>query len=240
MPTGAKVSGTVLVTGASRGIGAAIATALDAAGYQVVGLSRSGASATGRGLACDVTDEAALRAAIGQAAQGGRLIGLVNNAGAHRATPSAELSTAEFEEVMRLDATAVMVACREAYPHLKAAGGGTIVNMGSFFEKLGVPGSLAYCAAKAAVGAMTRVLAAEWARDGIRVLALAPGYIETDLNRDFLAQPKVRDWLRRRVPAGRPGTPEEVARLVALLFDPGLGFLTGETITIDGGQGMNH
>jgi NAD(P)-dependent dehydrogenase (short-subunit alcohol dehydrogenase family) len=233
------MSGTVIVTGASRGIGAAVARALAAAGFAVVGLSRSGASAAGRGIACDVTDEAALKAAIAEAAQGG-LVGLVNNAGAHRAAPSAELATVEFEEVMRLDATAVMIACREAYPHLKAAGGGTIVNMGSFFEKLGVPGSLAYCAAKAAVGAMTRVLASEWARDGIRVLTVAPGYIETDLNRDFLAQPKVKDWLKRRVPAGRPGRPEEVARLVTMLFDPGLGFLTGETITIDGGQGMNH
>jgi NAD(P)-dependent dehydrogenase (short-subunit alcohol dehydrogenase family) len=232
--------GTVLVTGASRGIGAAVAQALQARGYAVVGLSRTGASAAGRGIACDVTDEAALKAAIAEAVAGGRLVGLVNNAGAHRACPSEGLPTAELEAVMRLDATSVFVACREAYPFLKAAGGGTIINMGSFFERLGVPGSLAYCAAKAAVGAITRVLAAEWARDGIRVLAVAPGYIETDLNRDFLAQPKVQEWLRRRVPLARPGTPEEVGRLVALMFDPGLGFLTGETITIDGGQGMNH
>jgi NAD(P)-dependent dehydrogenase (short-subunit alcohol dehydrogenase family) len=231
---------TVVVTGASRGIGAAVATALDAAGYAVVGLSRSGGTAAGRGVACDVTDEAALARAIADAAAERDLVGLVNNAGAHRATASATLSVAEFDAVMRLDATAVMVACREAHPHLKAAGGGTIVNIGSFFERLGVPGSLAYCAAKAAVGAMTRVLAAEWARDGIRVLNVAPGYIETDLNRDFLAEQRTRAWLARRVPVGRPGTPEEVARLVALLFDPGLGFLTGETITMDGGQGMNH
>jgi NAD(P)-dependent dehydrogenase (short-subunit alcohol dehydrogenase family) len=235
-----SAAGTVIVTGASRGIGAAVAQALASGGFEVVGLSRSGASAAGRGIACDVTDEAALARAIAEAASGARLVGLVNNAGAHRAAPSATLATAEFEAVMRLDATAVMIACREAHPHLAAAGGGTIVNIGSFFDRLGVPGSLAYCAAKAAVAAMTRVLAAEWARDGIRVLNVAPGDIETDLNRDFLAQEKTRAWLARRVPAGRPGTPEEVARLVALLFDPGLGFLTGETITIDGGQGMNH
>jgi NAD(P)-dependent dehydrogenase (short-subunit alcohol dehydrogenase family) len=240
MPAGAALKGTVLVTGASRGIGAAVARALDAAGYAVVGLSRSGASAAGRGIACDVTDEAAVARAMTQAAEGGRLVGLVNNAGAHRAHPAAALPTAEFEAVLRLDATAVMVACREAHPHLKAAGGGTIVNMGSFFDRLGVPGNLAYCAAKAAVAAMTRVLAVEWARDGIRVLNVAPGYIETDLNRDFLAGEKARAMIARRVPLGRPGTPEEVGRLVATLFDPGLGFLTGETITIDGGQGINH
>lgn len=233
------MKGTVIVTGASRGIGAAIAVGLADAGYDVVGLSRSGASAAGRGIACDVTDEAALKAAVADAAREG-LVGLVNNAGAHRAAPSATLATAEYEAVMRLDATATMIACREAHPHLKAAGGGTVVNIGSFFERLGVPGNLAYCAAKAAVGAMTRVLASEWAADGIRVLNVAPGYIETDLNRDFLADPKVRAWIGKRVPVGRPGTPEEVARLVVTLFDPGLGFLTGETITMDGGQGMNH
>jgi NAD(P)-dependent dehydrogenase (short-subunit alcohol dehydrogenase family) len=237
---GAAVTGTVLVTGASRGIGAAVAVALEAAGYGVVGLSRSGDSAAGRGIACDVTDEGALRDAIAEAARGTRLIGLVNNAGAHRAQRSASLPTTEFEAVLRLDATAVMMASRDAYPHLVAAGGGTIVNIGSFFDRLGVPGNLAYCAAKAAVAAMTRVLAVEWAAERIRVLNVAPGYIETDLNRAFLAEPKTQAWVARRVPLGRPGTPEEVARLVTLLFDPGLGFLTGETITIDGGQGMNH
>ncbi|MFL1461779.1 SDR family NAD(P)-dependent oxidoreductase [Roseococcus sp. DSY-14] len=231
------MAGTVLVTGASRGIGAAIARELEARGFAVVGLSRSGASAAGRGVSCDVTDEAALAAAIRAA---GPLAGLVNNAGAHTARPSAELPTAEWEAVLRLDATAAFIACREAHAGLVANGGGTIVNIGSFFGALGVPGSLAYCAAKAAVGAMTRVLASEWAADGIRVLNVAPGYIETDLNREFLADAKVQSWLKRRVPAGRAGTPEEVARLVGLLFDPGIGFLTGETITMDGGQGMNH
>lgn len=234
------MSGTVIVTGASRGIGAAVAAALLGQGFDVVGLSRSGTAPAGRGIACDVTDEAALRGAIAEAARGRRLVGLVNNAGAHRAHPSASLPTSEFEAVLRLDTVSVMMACREAHPHLVASGGGTIINIGSFFDRLGVPGNLAYCAAKAAVAAMTRVLAVEWAAERIRVLNVAPGYIETDLNRDFLAQPKTQAWIARRVPLGRPGTPEEVARLVALLFDPGLGFLTGETITMDGGQGMNH
>lgn len=230
--------GQIIVTGASRGIGAAIATNLDRRGFAIAGLSRSGESAVGRGFRCDVADESSLATAVGRVAAEGPIVGLVNNAGAHTMQPSAELSAAEFETAMRLNATAVLVGAREAYPHLVQAGGGLIVNIGSFFDKLGVAANLAYCASKAAVGAITRCLAVEWAKDNIRVMNVAPGYIETDLNREFLANEKVRDRLARRIPAGRPGQPEEVARLVGSLFAEDIGFLTGETVYLDGGQGM--
>lgn len=233
-------SGTVIVTGASRGIGAAIAEELVRRGFSVAALSRSGDAPAGKGYRCDVMDEASLREAVARVAAEGVLAGLVNNAGAHQATPSAELSVREFEDTMRLNMTAALVACRETYPHLKKAGGGTIVNIGSFFDKLGVAKNVAYCASKAAVGAMTRCLAVEWARDGIRVLDVAPGYIETDLNREFLAQDKIKAWLARRVPVGRAGATDEVARFVGTLFSENNAFLTGETIYLDGGQGMNH
>lgn len=233
-------SGQIIVTGASRGIGEAIAVELDRRGFAVAGLSRSGVSVVGTGYACDMTDERAIADAIAKVAAEGPLIGLINNAGAHEGKRSAELSLADFEATMRLNASAVMVACRESYPHLKAAGDALIVNIGSFFDKLAVIDNLAYCASKAAVGAITRCLAAEWARDGIRVLDVAPGYIETDLNRDFLASEKTQAWLKRRVPAGRAGSPQEVARLVGALYTENIAFLTGETIYIDGGQGANH
>jgi NAD(P)-dependent dehydrogenase (short-subunit alcohol dehydrogenase family) len=173
-------------------------------------------------------------------AEKGPIVGLVNNAGVHKAEASATLSASRFEATMRLNATAVLVACREAYPHLVASGGGLIVNLGSFFDKMGVAENVAYCASKAAVGAITRCLAVEWAKDGIAVLDVAPGYIETDLNRDFLAREKVKAWMARRIPVGAPAQPSEVARLIAVLFVERIGFLTGETIYIDGGQGMNH
>jgi NAD(P)-dependent dehydrogenase (short-subunit alcohol dehydrogenase family) len=230
----------IIVTGASRGIGAAIAQDLSRRGFDVIGLSRSGESAAGKAIRCDVTDENALRAAIGQVADWGRIIGLVNNAGAHAAMPSADLKVADLEATIRLNAIMPFVACREVFPFLKAAGAGLIVNIGSFFDKLGVPENVAYCASKAAVGAMTRCLAAEWARHGVRLLDVAPGYIETDLNRDFLASEKTRAWLSRRIPVGRAGQPDEVARLVGLLFTEEIGFLSGETIYLDGGQGMFH
>lgn len=232
--------GQIIVTGASRGIGAAITAELASRGYTVAALSRSGEAAHGYGLVCDMSDETAVAGAIQKVAENGPIVGLVNNAGAQRSEPSATLSAADFESTLRLNATAVLVASREAYPHLKAAGGGLIVNIGSFFDKLGVSRNLAYCASKAAVGAITRCLAVEWARDSISVLDIAPGYIETDLNRDFLASDKIKTWLGRRVPVARPGQPDEVARLVGVLFAERIGFLTGETIYVDGGQGMNH
>lgn len=231
--------GQIIVTGASKGIGASIAAELDKRGHDVVCLSRSGSGTVGHQIACDMTDEAAVRAAFSAAAGRGPIAGLVNNAGVHIGGPIAGLTVASFNETMALNATAVMVAAREAYPHLTAAGG-TIVNIGSFFDKLGVPDNLAYCASKAAVAAMTRCMAVEWARDGIRVMNVAPGYIETDLNRDFLARDKVKAWMKSRIPVGAPGKPEDVARLVAAIFAEQIGFMTGETIYIDGAQGMNH
>ena len=238
--------GAIAVTGSSRGIGAAIAIELAARGFTVACLSRAGgmpehAAAPGRYVCarCDVTDETSMRDALSEVVrQTGSLRGLVNNAGLHRETDSAALATADFEDLMRANATSVMMVSREAYPHLKAAGGGRIVNIGSFFDRIGVARNLAYCASKAAVAAITRCLAAEWARDGIIVMNVAPGYIETDLNRDTLRSEKFLRWLKGRSPTGRPGAPEEVARLVAALYAEDIPFLTGETIYIDGGQAM--
>jgi NAD(P)-dependent dehydrogenase (short-subunit alcohol dehydrogenase family) len=137
---------------------------------------------------------------------------------------------------MAINARAVFVGCRAAFPHLKERGG-TIVNIGSFFDKLAVPGNVAYCASKAAVGAITRCLAAEWARHGIIVLDVAPGYVETDFNRDFMQNEKIKAWLKSRVPLGRAATLDEIARLVGLLFAEPIPYLTGDTIYIDGGHG---
>jgi len=238
--------GAIAVTGSSRGIGAAIAVELAARGFTVACLSRGGglpdkAPAGGKFICakCDVIDEDSMRDALAAVTkEAGSLKGLVNNAGVHRETRSSTLTTADFEDMMRTNATSVMMVSREAYPHLKAAGGARIVNIGSFFDKIGVVHNLAYCASKAAVGAITRCLATEWARDGITVMNVAPGFIETDLNRETLQEEKFLNWLRARSPVRRPGTPDEVARVVASLFSDDIGFLTGETIYIDGGQGM--
>ena len=229
----------IIVTGASKGIGAGIAGELVRRGFAVVCASRSGEAPFGESHVCDVTDEAALRRFIQAVADKGPIVGLVNNAGVHVSGRASAITTDDYERVMRLNATAVMMASREAYPFLKQTDG-TVVNLGSFFDRMGVPDNLAYCASKAAVAAMTRVMAVEWARDGISVINIAPGYVETDLNRDYLGRKKVSSWLKDRIPVGRPGTVEEVARLVGAIFTEKIAYLTGETIYMDGGHGMNH
>lgn len=231
--------GQIIVTGASKGIGAAISADLDRRGFSVVCLSRSGDAPVGTGVSCDIADEAAVKTVMSEAAANGPILGLVNNAGLHLGGPTDTLVTDDYARVMQLNATAVMIASREAFLHLKESQG-KIINIGSFFDKLGVPDNLAYCASKAAVAAMTRCLAVEWARHGITAVNVAPGYIETDLNKDFLARESVRAWMAKRIPVGRPGQPADVARLVGALLCEDMPFLTGETIYIDGGQGMNH
>jgi len=192
-------------------------------------------------LACDVTDEASTREALGKfAAAAGGVHGLVNNAGIHLEGASDRLQTSVFETVMKTNATAVYTTCREAYPHLVASGGGIIVNIGSFYDKIGVKRNVAYCAAKAAVGAITRCLAVEWASKKISVVDVAPGYIETDLNREALTQGPLKDYLARRIPTGSHAGTDAIARMVAAIFCENIPFLTGETIYVDGGQGVAH
>jgi NAD(P)-dependent dehydrogenase (short-subunit alcohol dehydrogenase family) len=248
------MDGVLAVTGANRGIGAEIALELARRGHDVGCLSRSGQrpalqppdevlAGRLRPVPCDVTDEASLRAAFRALVEGGaRLTGLVNNAGIHLEGRSEQFATADFERVMAVNATAVFAASREAYPHLVAAGGGLIVNIGSFFDRMGVQRYAAYCASKAAVGAITRCLAVEWAPRGIRVIDVAPGYVLTDFNRAELAEGSpLGKYLAKRIPAGGAAAPPSaVARLVAALYAESIPFLTGETIYVDGAQGIAH
>ncbi|WP_428852587.1 SDR family NAD(P)-dependent oxidoreductase [Imbroritus primus] len=246
MPDPSK--GCVVVTGASRGIGAAIATTLSARGFRVACLSRTGAlpeagaplQARMFPLACDITDAASIRAAFETLSEicSEPLVGLVNNAGLHLQGKSASFPVSDYERVMTTNATSVLAVSQVAYAALARAEGALIVNIGSFFDKLGVRGNVAYCASKAAVGAITRCLAVEWAGDGIQVLNVAPGYVETDLNREEMTQGPLHAFLQKRIPTGGPGAVEDVAQLVASLFLLPGRFLTGETLYIDGGQGM--
>ena len=247
------LQGAIAVTGTSRGIGAAIALELARRGFTVGCLSRSGRSfqeepaPTDELLprlleqTCDVTDDAALRRALHAVAEhGGGLRGLVNNAGVHLIGPAAGFSTADFEQVLHTNLTGVFAACREAYPLLCANGGGLIVNIGSFFGRLGVRYTAAYCASKAGLSGLTRSLAVEWGPQGISVLNVAPGYVETEISRKWLHKDWAQERIVARIPAGYPPTGEAVARLVAALYVEHLPYLTGETIYIDGGLSVSH
>lgn len=243
--------GCVVVTGASRGIGAAIAEALAGAGYTVACLSRSGdlpqraeASAEVRSrwlpVRCDIGERVQLEAAFATVAKStdAPIVGLVNNAGIHKEGPSEAFAIADFERVLSTNASALFSVSQVALPYLREAGSSVIVNIGSFYDKIGVKRNAAYCASKAAVGAITRCLAVEWARYGVRVLNVAPGYIVTDLNRKEMEGEALRGFLERRIPMGKPGEADDVARLVATLFGAASAFMTGETVYVDGGQGM--
>ena len=241
-------SNTVAVTGASRGIGSAIARELAGRGFRVACLSRKGdgvedvevdAAIQNRLIAIpfDASDERSIREALAAAAASDGLLGIVNNAGIHWTKPAAEMSAADFQEMMRVNALGTFLACREAYPYLKE-NGGIIVNIGSYYDRLGVRDSAAYAASKAAVGAITRCLAIEWARDNIRVHNVAPGFIATDMNREFRSDDRFMTYVEHAVPVGKLGRPEEIARIVAAIFTERIDFLTGETIYVDGGHGI--
>ncbi len=232
--------GWIVVTGASRGIGAAIAADIESRGGKVAAFSRSGNAPHGKSVICDVSNEKAFAAALDGLAKDAPIVGLVNNAGMHRFGPSETESTEDFETMLRVNSVALFAACRIAYPHLKAANGAAIVNIGSFFDKLGIAGNAAYCASKAAVGAITRCLAVEWAQHKIQVVDVAPGYIATDMSNGFLDTERGREWIAKRSTIGRAGHPEEIARFVGALFADDIPFLTGETIYIDGGHGLRQ
>jgi NAD(P)-dependent dehydrogenase (short-subunit alcohol dehydrogenase family) len=172
------------------------------------------------------------------AQQAGAVVGLVNNAGMHQENPSADVSLDDVRALLEINFISALSVTQQTYPYLKAHGG-LIVNVGSFYDHLGVRQNLAYSASKAAVASMTRTLAVEWARDNIQVLNVAPGYILTELNREWFDDPKNHEAVTRRIPARQIGQPEDVARLIAGLFGSRSAFLTGTTVYIDGGQGIS-
>ena len=220
-------------------------------GFRVAAISRSGGvppgieesdDLYGRLIvrSCDMTDDADVAACFAELDRSpGGLRALINNAGIHTAGVSARTSTADFEAILKTNTTAVFAASREAYPFLKKAGG-VIFNIGSIFEALGAAQNVSYSASKGALGALTRSLASEWARDGIAVLDIAPGYVATDMNADYLAREDVKGYFARQTLIGRAAYPAEVADLIAGLLDLDLMLLTGQTLRADGGHSIAH
>ena len=238
-----------LVTGASRGIGHAIALELAAQGATVAGTATAASGADqvsriltqsgfkGRGFVLNVTDEAQMEHVLGAAqAEFGRLYALVNNAGITRDNLLMRMKDSEWDEIMETNLTAVFRLCRLCTREMIRAREGRIINVVSVSGEMGNPGQTNYAAAKAGVMGFSKSLAREIASRNVTVNCVAPGFIDTDMTR---ALPQAqRQAVVQHIPLGRLGQPAEVAAAVGFRASPRAGYITGTTIDVNGGMLM--
>jgi 2-deoxy-D-gluconate 3-dehydrogenase len=238
-----------IVTGASRGLGRAMAVAFAEAGADVALAARSQpdleetarlVAATGRralAVATDVTVYAQVEALVERTVtELGGLHVVVNNSGIARVAPLAQMSPEDFRAVLEVNLIGAFNGCRAAAAHLIAQKSGKIVNVASMLAQVGLPGYSVYSASKSGITGFTRALAVEWARHSIQVNAIAPGWFVTDMNADAFGDPRVRERLLRDIPARRTGRLDEIGPLVVYLASPASDFMTGQTLFLDGGH----
>ena len=238
-----------LITGASRGIGNAIALALGGAGAHIIGTATSAEGAVrvtetlashackGRGTVLDAANPASIDALIAQLEQAGEAPTiLVNNAAITRDTLLLRMKPEDWDAVIATNLTAVYRLCRACVRHMMKERRGRIVNLTSVVGLTGNPGQANYAAAKAGILGFTKSLARELGSRGITVNAVAPGFIDTDMTRALSEEQ--RAVLLRQIPAGRLGTAAEVAAAVLFLVSPQSAYITGETLHVNGGMYM--
>lgn len=238
-----------LVTGAGKGLGRAIALGFAAAGADVVLMARTRSDleavareveALGRQAlvaVADATDSRQVDASVAQAvARFGRVDVLAHAAGGSLRKPSVEVTDEEWDGVIAANLSSTFKVCRAVGRHMLAQGSGSIINLSSTAGMRGRAGNAPYSAAKAAVINLSRALAMEWAPKGVRVNVLAPGRFLTPLTEEEMSVPEKYAAFVRQVPLGRIGKPEEIQDIAVWLASDASAYVTGSTITLDGGQ----
>ncbi|MDP6175788.1 MAG: SDR family oxidoreductase [Rhodospirillales bacterium] len=227
---------TALVSGATRGIGRAIAERLLADGAKVIGTGTSADGQVPDGCTCRAVDFADMDATEEFCAEmaGAGIDILINNAGINKNAPFSEIDPANFSELHQINVMAPFLLCRALVPAMGAKGWGRIVNISSIWGKKGREHRGAYAATKFGLDGMTAALAAEVASQGILANCVAPGFIDTELTRRVLGEDGIRE-LVAQVPQGRLGRPEEIAAFVAWLAGPENTYISGQNLSIDGG-----
>ena len=248
MSTGKLQGKTALITGASKGLGQAMALALAEAGARLALISRNlellnETAAAVRQLGAeaavfqtDVTDEAqvlAIEKAV--AAKLGKVQILINNAGMNLRQPVTDFTLAEWRQVMDTNLTSAFLMCRAFVPQMRGQGYGRILNLTSIMSHVALPGRTAYAASKAALLGFTRALALELAPEKITVNGISPGPIATEMNAPLIQDPVLNQEFISKIPLGRWGKVEEVGQLAVYLCSEDAGFITGTDILMDGG-----
>jgi len=238
-----------LVTGGNGGIGLGMARGLAEAGAAIAVAGRNQAKSEAAAaelaklgvkttvIAADVTDEAQCRRMVDETVSRlGRLDILVNNAGINIRKPAQELSLAEWRQVIDINLTSGFIASQAAYPHMKQAGRGKIINIGSMLSIFGAGFAPAYGASKGGIVQLTKALASGWAKDNIQVNAVLPGWIDTELTQGARSQIKgLNTMVLMRTPAGRWGDPNDLSGIAVFLASKASDFITGTAIPVDGG-----
>ncbi len=237
-----------LITGSSQGIGLALAGGLAAAGAEVVlngrdaakldaavsGLRAAGAKASGS--AFDVTDEAQIAQAVGRIErEHGAIDILVNNAGMQYRAPLEEFPAEKFRELFRVNVESMFLVGKAVARHMIPRQRGRIVNIGSVQSELARPTIAPYTATKGAVKMLTRGMCGDWAKHGLQVNGIGPGYFKTLLNQALVDDPVFSGWLEKRTPAGRWGTVDELVGAVVFLASDAASFVNGHMLYVDGG-----
>ncbi len=235
-----------VVTGASSGLGARFATVLAAAGATVVAAARrldrldelAEAEPAIHPVRCDVTDDGDRERLVATALERfGRVDVCVNNAGASSGGPERQATLEAFRSVMQLNVDAVFALSQAVSAPMRAQGSGSVINISSMFGMVASAPvhDAGYVASKSAINGLTRELAAQWARDGVRVNAIAPGFFRTEMTAGLIDDERSRRWFERNCPMGRPGRVEELDGVLLFLATDASSYCTGQVITVDGG-----